>query len=622
MKIFLFFYLFLIIKKKNINCENKCFEYSCKECEDQKYGSCKICRDGFVLIDGTCPCSDTSCALCDNGLAGLHICYLCKNGYYNYKNDCYCDIDNCEQCSENSCLICKTGYFYNITSKECQKQKEEEKLTCFDANCDACYSPEKGGCDYCKDGYVYKKGECHKLPDPDQFNNCKDGYYYKDGFCEEICEGVNCTTKQFYYYVCPPNDCLVCSNNVLQIFSECNNSEICQMDGCLNCITNEECIICNQGYYLFGGKCLKCTHGCSICSNNDTCQYCMSGFKLNSLNKCVLSDKYDFDVHKYKKEKNKLIKLYYPEEDIDEEDNIEIIECDANCLKCYDNTGICKECDTLYILENNKCIKHCSDNNCLECFLSNGDEQCKICTAGYYLKNNKCYLNCSDVNCLSCTIDNNIEICSKCLDNYKLDDNQTKCIAQLNYFSIIFSIIGCLLIVISLISFCVYRKRRSDYRNEVLRMRFANQGNSIDVYHRNDLNASGVSGSSGRPVLSKEKLSDEFDSQRRKMEKGNQMCQYCKKKPGKFKCDCGCIVCKEHSNLKKVEGKKESHTVCFVCGKNVKKVNQIKYECHICLQKKISVAHFKCNCAIEACKDCYIKCKMSSDKCPGCRAII
>jgi hypothetical protein len=106
------------------------------------------------------------------------------------------------------------------------------------------------------------------------------------------------------------------------------------------------------------------------------------------------------------------------------------------------------------------------------------------------------------------------------------------------------------------------------------------------------------------------------------MEKGKKLLCKCCKKPGRFKCDCGCIVCKEHSSLKQVQGDGETYKVCFACNKIVKKVNQIKYDCHICMQKKLSVVHFKCGCSLEVCKDCYIKCKMSNNKCPGCRAVI
>ena len=52
------------------------------------------------------------------------------------------------------------------------------------------------------------------------------------------------------------------------------------MEGCLNCITNDECLICSQGYYLLYGTCIKCTEGCSICANDDICIYCLSGYNL------------------------------------------------------------------------------------------------------------------------------------------------------------------------------------------------------------------------------------------------------------------------------------------------------------------------------------------------------
>ena len=67
---------------------------------------------------------------------------------------------------------------------------------------------------------------------------------------------------------------------------------------------------------------------------------------------------------------------------------------------------------------------------------------------------------------------------------------------------------------------------------------------------------------------------------------------------------------------------KESYSVCFNCGKVVKKVVPIKQDCNICFSKKVNLAHFVCNCALLVCKDCYVKCKLESDKCPGCRAVI
>jgi len=591
MKIFLFLYILLFIKKKIIKC--KCFEYSCLECKDEIYGNCLRCRDGFKLIDGTCPCADTSCALCSTGLAGLHICHLCKNGYYSYNNDCYCDIDDCEICSEDGCLLCRSGYFFNNTSKECEEQDDKDKIKCFDPNCESCFSKEQGACDYCQDGYDNKKGECLKLPEP-QNNECEEGYYLSDeNICEEICSGVKCNQFYYKYYLCPSNNCLVCSNNILQIFSECDNSYICKQEGCLNCITNDECVISSPGYYVLGGNTFKCPDGCSVCGNNDTCLYCLSGYK----------DNFDFNVNQYKIIKSKLIEQNYPDE-------IKVNQCHDKCSKCYDNLGICKECETLYYLQDNKCIANCTDNNCLDCSLQSGVEICSNCSTGYYVKDNKCNKNCTDSHCLSCYMKNDVEICERCSNEYKLDNSQTKCLARVNYVYIVFCIIGCLILAISIISLCIYRKKRFDFRNEIMRLR--QEANSVSLYNRSAIERS------ARQEINKEELADEFEVQKRKMDKKSQMCQYCKKKIGKFKGDCGCILCKEHSTFNNVEGK----NVCYSCKKKVKKVTQIKYQCHICFQKNLAVAHFKCGCALEVCKDCYIKCKSGSNKCPGCRATI
>ena len=130
--------------------KQNCFEYSCEECNSTEYGTCTKCRDDFTLIDGTCPCSDSSCALCTTGLAGLNICEQCKEGYINENNNCKCAINNCDQCSIDGCKKCQTGYYYNETLKECIK--DENIIKCFDPCCDTCISEEDGACEICKSG--------------------------------------------------------------------------------------------------------------------------------------------------------------------------------------------------------------------------------------------------------------------------------------------------------------------------------------------------------------------------------------------------------------------------------------------------------------------------------------
>ena len=735
MKIFFYFCLLIIISKKNIiSGKSPCFEYSCDECESEEYGKCTKCREGWKLVDGVCPCSDSSCALCETGLAGLHICILCKKGYYRWNFDCYCEIDNCEQCGENTCLKCSTGYYYNSENNKCEELIDVNKTMCFDENCDICFSEENGSCLKCKDGYFERKGECNKLLVLDENNtSCPEDYYQSGNFCLEKCDGVQCKNPYnllFYpgYYTCSSNKCLICVNNELKIFSECDNSEECSsMEGCLNCITNEECIFCNQGYYLLGGICYKCIEGCSKCTNRETCDFCISGYELDSNKTCILTNNFDYNVDIYKNFKSQLIHFYYPEEIIDttptekvtdeitsklsqtdeitsklsQTDEIDsetpytievplILDCDQNCAKCYDNTGICLECEQLFSLENNRCIKHCSDEKCLDCYLKNEKEYCSQCQSGYTPSGDKCSLICSDNNCLKCSLSNNIQYCQTCKSNFRLqngkclvqcednycencsDDGKTcyeceerkklfdgkcaseksicsqffqycnycfsseqclecasgykfdksgkNCEKKSDFITVIFTIIIIGIILVGIASYCIYRKRKSNLRNEIRRMRIHENQNSVNIYRRNG-DQLDVSGSS-RNSFTKEELADEFELQRKKKEKGNQTCQYCKKKPGKYKCDCGCIVCKEHSSLKNVEGDGEKYKVCFACEKIVKKVILIKYPCHICFSNKLSVAHFKCGCALEVCKTCYIKCKMGNNKCPGCRAII
>ena len=291
---------------------------------------CTPCESFFTdtqLVDGKCPCNDPTCALCTSGLAGLHLCVLCKNGYYRFNYDCYCLINNCEQCSDNSCLKCRTGYFYNSTSNECEILEDENKILCYDENCESCFSEEKGACEYCKDGYTERKGECIELPILDINNTCPDRYYRSGDRCLEICSGVEC--NEVYedndnYYSCPSNKCLICVGNELKIWSKCDNSDICsEMDGCLNCITSDECVVCSQGYYLLGGVCLKCPDGCSSCSNNYTCDFCMSGYELNSDKECYLTYNFDFNTNVYSTFKTFLIFNFYPEELVQKEDPTE-----------------------------------------------------------------------------------------------------------------------------------------------------------------------------------------------------------------------------------------------------------------------------------------------------------
>ena len=526
------------------------------------------------------------------------------------------------------------------------------------------------------------------------------------------------------------------------IFRECDNSEVCSgLDGCLNCLTNDECLICNQGYYLLGGLCKKCSEGCSICSSANNCQVCMSGYELTSNKTCNLTYNFDYDIEEYKEKKQDLIEKYYPEEipkptnlpkieikslsiqsesitletsiskktdikdvsttefdkmdlkydkitdirtissidnkfykksdittyetsqlsdiknnggnNLNDDNNIKI---SPNCKYCLDcSNDKCNRCDIRYILKDDKCNLICYDINCLNCELKEGKEICNQCINGYYPEGNTFKMKCEDENCINCLDDE--KVCTECQIETKLYQgkcankycnnypNCNYCIEELgciecqngyevkkkfcsikkNNTMYIISVIITILLIITIIFFCIYTKRKKQEGNNMRTSRFEpNQQRDIEINNSqgndviNDLNLI----SSLRIPLSKEEIAEEFEEQKRKLNKARMVCMFCKKKPGTYKSDCGCIVCKEHSSLKEMENNGEKYKVCFNCERMVNKVNPIKYYCNICMQDKNSVTHFKCGCALEVCKNCYIKCKIGSDKCPGCRAII
>ena len=393
MKIFLYISNIIIISlPKIIFSSQNCYEYSCEECSSPDYGACTKCRESFRLLDGKCPCGFSSCSLCTSGLGGLQLCYVCREGYTHKEEDeCICDIDYCEICGLNSCIKCITGYYYNSTLNACLEQNEEDKITCFDSNCDACFSEEKVACKCCKDGYYEKKGECLQLDLPVN-NHCDNDHYLKGNYCYKKCYGVDCTESPNYYegkrlYYCKNNHCLVCLENQLRIISECDNTKECSLlEGCLNCIDNEECLICMQGYFMLGGICKKCIEGCSMCENQHSCEYCLSGYVLTEEKKCNFSNNFDYNETSYNKIKEELI-IERNNEEIENQsstiplialtniittipfttsptsiiktnENQNIIKCDNNCIKCNTKTGICSNCKSSYVLSNNKCIKN------------------------------------------------------------------------------------------------------------------------------------------------------------------------------------------------------------------------------------------------------------------------
>ena len=445
----IFLSLLLINLNKGISSNNNtCFEYSCEECNSQEYGNCTKCRFGWTLIDGTCPCFNSSCAVCATGFFSTDSCQLCKKGYVWDNYHCICNISNCEQCGENECLVCKIGYYYNRNTSECEEIKDEDKIDCYDWNCDICFSELYGKCIKCKKGFKLQNGYCVRKINFTDFGSCPYNYFLEGDYCYPNCDRLDCPIKyNNSISLCPYNKCLLCNNNRLSILNDCDNSNECSsIKGCLNCVTNDECSYCNRGYYLLGGLCYKCIEGCSICYNNYSCEYCLSGFELTSDKKCNLTYNFDFDLDKYNKYKEEflnktcsddkcLICTFRNEEEkckkcingYDIYMDHQCRKCSSNCLDCRflnESNDFCLECESGYkINDEGKCSLICSDENCLECYLKDDEKQyCRECKSGYALKNENCSSCWEMEGCDECYFENETEYCIECYTGYFLKD--------------------------------------------------------------------------------------------------------------------------------------------------------------------------------------------------------
>ena len=396
---------------------NNCFEYSCEECSDSNYDSCTKCKEGFNLLDGTCPCYDPECNICRTSSYGNSFVYFNEN-YYNLNGKCQCQFKNCEICGSNKCLKCLNGYILDDDDKNCIKKSIDFNIKCLDSHCLYCENRNEETCRTCIKGYEETKGYCKKLSYAVN-NYCYDYNYYpnkNDNYCHPKCNGATCFSPIFNskFKQCS-NSCLKCFDNELFFIKDCFNVSI---KNCNYQITKDDCYFCNTGYYRKLGNCVKCPKGCKKCSNRNKCIICDNTYTLLNNGSCELVTnnsneneqlrvKNFLDSYKYIKSSLTTFPLY--KNGIKENYFCEV----SNCLHCsYKNK--CLLCGNNYVLDNNgKCLKkNCSIEHCKNCSSQN---ICDSCEENYILNNNKCEIK-YDIK--DCETSNHLNICSKCKKDY------------------------------------------------------------------------------------------------------------------------------------------------------------------------------------------------------------
>ena len=410
----------------SLSTSNDCFEYSCELCTNSEYGSCTKCKENFKLIDGTCPCNDYACNICDTSFLGSK-CYYCDENYkINALNQCVCEDSNCEICDKNGCLKCKSGF---INHNTLCIPIENYQSNCLDENCIQCTNTiEKYTCTQCNKGYELVMGKCIKLKNIQNFS-CSDSNYYPsfDGLCYPKCGGADCENNNIFYNECT-NNCLICIKNDLYYYPDCND-ESSTIDNCSVQKNNYECSICNVGYYKKRGQCEKCQKGCKKCSDKNTCLYCDHNYNLLDDGTCEeitknseenIQEKFnEFKIEYIMQKENYILKIN------ENQDNNFIIneKCEIDhCISCSKLiNNFCLLCENNYENFNGQCYKKdCQINNCAEC---DDENICSKCNNGYFLENNQCKLSCDIKNCESCE---SPYYCDKCKDGYEFNGYECK----------------------------------------------------------------------------------------------------------------------------------------------------------------------------------------------------
>jgi proprotein convertase subtilisin/kexin type 5 len=214
-----------------IGCQN-CTDKNCQTCNSQDLSKCERCKEGFFDFNNECVTK-------------------CPSFYYKDNNSCKPCKENCGSCkNSDKCDTCKTNY-YLTDSGECVICNAEN-LSVIDNTyckpcskyCKSCLPGSTEKCKTCPSGEFLYKETCVTM--------CPDGFYSEYLECKE------------------------CSSTC----KKCNNSHTCSecREGLV--LINGLCVSdCPEGFYNNNkGKCDQCITNCKVCSSNEQCFECAVGY--------------------------------------------------------------------------------------------------------------------------------------------------------------------------------------------------------------------------------------------------------------------------------------------------------------------------------------------------------
>ena len=366
--------------------KNSCIEFVIPNCEIIDFeGNCIQCFSNFYLDADNKNCLQVTTLIENCKIYSSQTqCLRCALNYYLKEDRCYLSgvlIDNCEIYKEEAeCHECAHKYILAEKGKKCVLGEAEQHCQFYAKTfCKNCVK------DYIKNYSINSKLIFNFETDAQKkslFNYMRDVYY---------------------------------GRSMIRFGQVCRKIEV---SNCMFHKSYNQCYFCELGYYLNPDeKCIRYpipqTTNCQFYNPIYQCQECENGFMIEGDDKPLTRETMMEDLA------SGVGKTCVPNEPID------------SCL-FYDgtkNTTLCKECESDYYLQNNKCIKRNYSTNILNC-LENSIEKdtCEKCIESHILSSDKikCFPEISECNNYSKNSSSSDEvICKGCKEKYFLKTSRS-----------------------------------------------------------------------------------------------------------------------------------------------------------------------------------------------------
>jgi len=261
-------------------------------------------------------------------------------------------------------------------------------------------------------------------------------FFYPAQFYYDWEENMKLDTKQRYNGFCkvpfPDRTCDVCDDGYRLVKGDCVR---CKMEHCSEC-NADICTKCAPGFLLSGGECkTKCIENCDVCTYATTCDKCKPTHYLEKVNgTCIECSKKFQDCATCTEDKclTYLCQHTDPECEKKATPGQYFSEITQKCEKCSEG---CKKCEYNQF-KGSKCLM-CNDGlfltsegECIPCHYVDGCApgqcdgfKCLKCKKGYYQSGKGC-IRC-DPNCDQCGLNGK---CISCAHGFVADPEFGKCI--------------------------------------------------------------------------------------------------------------------------------------------------------------------------------------------------